>query len=386
MLYALGWSNIYPKLEISLIVFFLISFLIALIFGLLVDKSRAIGYQKLSGIGGNKLVNFLAFIWIGHSIQFIYFEEIPLISLITGANGVDYKQFGIKVFHVILVSFNSFVIVYLFHHYISTNKKRVFYYYLLSILPALLIVNRGMFIIAILSSFFVFLMSRKRFLTIKQLSFTLIMVLVLLYFFGMLGNIRSGHGDPTYIPMESKATKSFMKSSIPKEYYWTYLYGASPLANFQYNINNTKKVNYNLFDMALFEMTPKVLSKRIAFVLEREPLDAHKVRDWLTVGTIYSRSYSYAKWLGPIFLFIYTIFITLIIIVLIPKRSSYHVSVIAILSTIIFMNTFSNMLVFSGIVLQLVYPVFFSFFENKKIVLKRINDVARKKTKFENES
>lgn len=371
-LYGLGWSNLYPNLGFGIIFFFLVTFIIFFFLGYLVDKLRVLDYMNLSMEKiGRKPVNFLMFLWIGYVIEFIYFGEVPLLSLINGVDGVNYKEFGIKSFHVLLISFNSFLIVYLFHCYISTKRKKILFYYLLSILPAILVVNRGMFLIGILSSFIVFLMSRKRFLTIKQLIFTVTVLLVILYFFGVLGNLRSAAGDPTYIPKESMATDVFMESSIPKEYYWTYLYGASPLANFQYNINTTKEVDYNILDLVLFELVPDVISKRVAYIFDRQPPEPNKVREWLTVGTVYSRAYSFAKWLGPILIFFYTTFVIIITIGLVPKSNSYHVSSVAILSTLIFMNTFSNMFVFSGLILQLGYCILFSFIDNKKFILKR---------------
>lgn len=370
-IYGLGWSDLYPNLSFSIIFFFVITFIIFFFLGYMFDKLRVLHYMKLSMEKiGSKPLNFLLFLWGGYIIEFIYFGEIPLLNLIKGIEGVNYKEFGIKSLHVLLISFNSFLIVYLFHCYISTKKSRILVYYLLSILPAILVVNRGMFLIGMLSSLFVFLMSRKRFLTIKQLLFTTTVLLVILYFFGVLGNLRSAAGDPLYIPKESMASDTFMESSIPKEYYWTYLYGASPLANFQYNVNSTKEVDFNLFDLVLFELTPDVISKRIAYTFDRQPPDPYKIREWLTVGTVYSRAYSFAKWLGPILIFIYTTFVIIITIGLVPKRNSYHVSTVAILSTLIFMNTFSNMFIFSGLILQLGYCILFSFIGNKKFVFK----------------
>src|SRR5690606_10176822 len=131
---------------------------------------------------GRKPIKFLIFLWVGYTIEFIYFGEIPILSLINGIEGVDYKDFGIQSFHVLLISFNSFLIVYLFHCYLSTKRRRIFVYYLIALLPAILVVNRGMFLIGILSSFIVFLMSRKRFLTFKQFVFTTSILLVILYF------------------------------------------------------------------------------------------------------------------------------------------------------------------------------------------------------------
>ncbi len=363
LLYSLGWSSLYPPLSFDLYIFFVFTFIIALILGHVFNKNRYIGFKRLDKNHDLQALFFLIVIWIGHSIEFAYFKTIPLISLLSGNPTIDYKEYGIKTFHVILVSFNSFAIVYLFHYYISNKKRKILFYFLLALLPSILIINRGMFLIGTISSLFVYLFSLKKFINPKQLTLILLGTLAILYLFGFVGNLRSGNGDPSYIPNESKATKVFMNSKIPKEYYWTYLYGASPLANFQNNINKTEKVNYNILDLVIFELFPDVISKRIGVILDREKLNQHQITHWLTVGSVYSRSYSYAKWLGPPIIFFYLIFIIILSIGIVNKSSKYHVSIVAILLTLVFMNTFDNMLVFAGIFLQLFYPILFSLFE-----------------------
>src|SRR5690606_23065156 len=157
---------------------------------------------------------------------------------------------------------------------------------------------------------------------------------------------------------------------VPKEFFWTYLYGASPLANFQENINKTKTANYNFIELFVSEIVPDVLSKRIKPILGfEEKIETYRIRHFLTVGTMYSKSYTLTKWFGPIILYLYSIFLLFLILGLVPKKSKYHVSTVAILSTVVFLNTFSNMIVFSGIILQLIYPIAFAYFENKKLVV-----------------
>ena len=210
--------------------------------------------------------------------------------------------------------------------------------------------------------------SLNKFLNFKQIIIFITAGLVILYYFGYLGNLRSAGSDPNYILNESKATKEFKDSIIPKEYYWTYLYGASPLANFQNNVNKTEDVNYNFFDFILFETFPDVISKRLAVLFNREPLGDHQIVNWLTVGSLYSKSYSYVKWYGPIILFLYLIWIIILSIGLVKKRSSYHITVVAILLTMGFMNSFDNMLVFAGMIVQILYPIFLSLFEKDFIL------------------
>lgn len=372
LLYSLNWSTAFPKLGLTTTVFFALTFIVSIFFGWYFDKSGYIQYHKIE-LNSSKILGAswaLGFILAGVVLEIAVAGESPLISALRGRIGVDYKDFGIKSLHVLLTSFNSFLIVYMFHLFLSTRKKKYLIYYILTFVPAFLIFNRGMILIGLISSFFVFALFLKRKLKLKQIIFVLALGAVVMYVFGYLGNIRSANGDSTYIPQLSGATEDFMESEIPKEFYWTYLYGGSPMANFQENINKTEDVNYNIPLLVVTELTPEVISKRIVALLRIEMIETNKIRKWLTVGTVYSRSYSYAKWLGPIIVFTYFILIVLITVGLVPKKSSYHVSAIALLSTLTFLNTFSNMFVFSGLILPLAYPIIFAYFEKKKFVLK----------------
>jgi hypothetical protein len=208
-------------------------------------------------------------------------------------------------------------------------------------------------------------MSLNKHLNLKKILWISVFTLIVLYLFGLLGNSRSANNDPNYIPSQSNATEGFMKSGIPKEYFWTYLYGASPLANFQNNVDKIENVNYNFFDLILFEMTPDIISKRIASIFGRDKLSHIQIKPWLTVGSVYSKSFSYVKWFGPILVFLYTLLFILLILGLVNNNSKYHVSTVAILLVLIFFNTFSNMLVNAGIILQLFFPITLSFLEKK---------------------
>lgn len=367
ILYALGWSNLYPKLSNSLILFFVVSFLIYAVIGYVIHINKYIGFNKID-IKLDKTNLHLAIIIIGFVIEFLYERNIPLISLIFGEDGVNYKEFGIKSLHVFLVSYNSFITVILFHNFLSNKTKLNFTFFFISLIPSLLIVNRGMFIIGLFSSFFVFMQSLTKRIQFKFILIIITTALLSAFAFGWLGNLRSAHGDPNYIPKQSLATHKFMSSSIPKEYYWIYLYGSSPLANFQYNINHTDEINLKLFDLVLFEMVPTVISKRITAVTGTEKKSPKRMVSWLTVGTLYSTSFNYMWWFGPILLMLYVLLINIVTIALVPKSSKYHVSTIAILSTLIFMNTFDNMIIFSGLILQLFYPIVLAYFENKKFI------------------
>ncbi len=371
-LYSLDWSNAFPKISLMTYCFFILSFIISIFLGLAVDKLKIIDYKdiKLSRLIGQKRAIFIVF--IGVFIEIIYEGSSPFFDALKGQEGIDYKDFGIKSFHVVLVSYNSFLITYFFHLFLSTKKKRIFIYYILLYIPPLLIMSRGMIMVGIISSVFVYMYSLKKiFLSFKQVLGLSIIIIIVSFIFGYLGNIRAANGDDSYIPIISGARKSFIESNVPKEFYWTYLYGASPLANFQENIDNTKKVDYNVFGLFITECIPEVFSKRIQNILNIEKKETYKIRHWLTVGTVYTKSYTYAKWLGPLIIFIYGIVLIFLLILLVNKKSDFHITMIATVSTVVFLNIFDNMYVFSGTINPVFYPIIFSLLENKKFILRK---------------
>lgn len=367
LVYTLDWSNIYPELTIEMKIFFMVTFIFFIFFGILIDNFKLIKttFSKTS----TKLISICFYILFAlYSFEFLYEHDIPLLAKLSGRSGVSYKEFGIPLLHGILISFNSFLIAHSFAMYMSTKSKKVLRYNLLLYLPALLMINRSIIVLGVLTSVFIYLhfVGRVKFRNKIKLG---ILSLLGFFLFGVIGNLRSG-GD--YIYTQSEATEDFMESSIPKEYYWTYLYVASPLANFQNTINKKNVKDYDFKGFIFYENLPMIISKNLGKPLHIEQRDLVRIVPWLTVGTTYAKSFSYLGWYGPYLLFFANLFIYLtVILFLAPRKSSYHVTTIAILSVIVLMNIFTNMLIVTGISFQLVYCIFFSFFERKTFVLKK---------------
>jgi hypothetical protein len=364
LIYALGWSNMCPKVGKSVLFFFGITFTIYVVIGYYISSKKVLGYTKFDATINT--TNHLIFILLGFLLEFKVVGDLPLVSLLSGELGVDYRDFGIKTFHVFLVTYNSFITVVLFHKWLSYKTKKNFLLYILSLFPALLIMSRGVIMIGLFSSFFVFVQSYHFKLNYRRIFLFITLSLGIMYVFGFLGNLRSGHGDPEYIPNVSEATNDFMNSKIPKEFYWTYLYGASPLANFQHNVNESKAIELDILGFFIYECLPTVISKRFEVYESINRRQPNLMVFWLTVGTIYSGSYSYIGWYGPILLSFSLVFFMIIIISVVPKKNPYHVSVVAILSTLVFLNTFDNMLKFDGIFLQFIFPIVITFLSKLK--------------------
>ncbi|HEA20195.1 MAG TPA: oligosaccharide repeat unit polymerase [Pricia antarctica] len=366
LVYALDWSGIYPPISFEIKIFFSITFLGFILFGFAVDCLKLINktFSKTKTILISRCFYFLL---IFYGLEFLAENDIPLISKILGRQGVRYTEFGIPVLHGVLISFNSFLIAHSFATYMATKNKKILIYYLLLYVPPLLFISRSIMVIGLLTSFFIFLhfIEKIKFWTWVKLTG---IILFCLYFFGVVGNLRSGGA---YIYQESLASDDFMESSIPKEYYWTYLYAAAPLANFQNTVDKKKVYDYSFKGFIFHENLPQIISKKFGPLFGIEERDLVRIVPWLTVGTAYAKSYSYLEWFGPYLLFIFNIiFYLFIILVGVPKTSNYHITTISILSVIILMNIFGNILVVTGIIFQLAYCILFAFLEGKKFVLR----------------
>ena len=358
LIYQLGWSNLYPKLSILLLFFFLGTFIISLCFGAIIDKYKPIKYFRIVNSKNSGLV--IIIIYFLFILEFINNKGIPLILVFT-TEWYEYTSFGIKTLHPVLVTFTSFYSVYLFHSLLSNKSlKGVVYLVLLMIIP-FLIYNRGMFLINLVSILFVYLMS-VRSVRNKIKLFIFLGLFFILYLFGILGNYRMTKSVTSdYFVEVSQTTNSFKESIIPNEFMWTYIYMSSPLGNLQKTIEKNPKINYRIKDFIFTELVPDFLSKRISSIVSSKRVEKlNRLTTFMTVGTIYSRSYILLGWLGLILMFAFLMIATFIYILIIPKNSPYFVTGISILCSFMFFNTFTNMIYFSGISFQLLFPLLFS--------------------------
>jgi hypothetical protein len=372
LVYQLGWSNLFPKISFGLVLFLVLTFSYSFFAGFYVYRKKIIAYQDISY--DENIILIAIFIIMGYFLEILYAGNIPLLAILSGKE-CDYKTFGIKSFHVLLITFSNFYTVYIFHVYLSTRKTKCLVIAILLLGMLLLIYNRGTFLLNISSCLFVYLLSIRK----LHLKFTVILVLLaipLLYLFGIAGNVRvmreagrTEHVTSSDIILKTgNAKDSFRDSIIPKEYFWAYLYISSPLANLQKTITDSEPADLTfsrLLSFINFEILPDFISKRISRFLEIKKIQINQITPAMTVGTVYGYSYAYLNWLGLALMFSYTMLASFTYLILLKKNSTFFITGIAILNTLILFNIFSNMFSFSGISFQLVYPLVFSFFRKK---------------------
>ena len=371
--YSLGWSTLFPPISIQVKLFFCITFFISLLFAYPINLFNK---DILFEIPNSSLnVKILVFITLGYILEFFYNKGVPLFLLLFGKD-VNYVAFGIPTFHVLLHTFTSFYGIYIFHQFLSTKEKPLLIFTLYTMVPHILIINRGAVFIMLIAMLFVFLFSIKNIKIINIIGLFVVFIIVL-YFFGLLGNKRSFAGDNLSFPNATNVTDRYLESKIPKEYYWTYVYMASPLANFQYNVDS-KRINANIFDYLLIirnELIPDFISKRLPDLninnnIEKQP---DLIVPFLNVSTVFTSAYTMIGWMGPFIIYFYGVILIYIFIFIVPKSSKYYITGFSILLTIMVFNTFTNMWNFSGLSFQLVYPVLGTWLNRKYLKYKYKN-------------
>jgi len=369
ILYSFHWSNLYPQLSPQLFLFIIGTAFFSLLIGILIHTTNYLAYKKVSYKP--------CFVWLvtliillGYFIEFAYMRVIPIVAILN-RTGYDYTTFGIPTFHVILVTFNSFWAVFTFHNFISQKKKNLLLCYILCLIPALLIFNRGMLILNLTSSFFVLFMSVKH--VRKLILRGSLFVIAILFLFGLAGNVRlTGNQSLNSIILDwGEATDNFKKSFVPNEFFWSYLYATSPLANVQETINDHNVTSFSFQKLGAFlnhEFLPDFISKRNTY-FSHPAENINRISSAFTVGTVYGRSFAYLGWWGMLAMYFFILIFNLIVILTLSRKSVFFVTGIAILDCIMLFNIFDNMFSFSGLSVQLFYPIVFGFFSNIKFNL-----------------
>ncbi len=365
LLYQLDWSYLYPTLSWQLLMFLLATFLISIAIGLYIHKRRVIVYTK-----NIKLLHFrwiLVLITIGNIMDFVYQRQVPLFSILNKITYDNYGFFGIPTFGVLLSTFGGFMSVYLFNCFLVTRRKKYLFGCLYLFIFPLLIFSRGAILLALSSMLFLYLFSiRKN--KLKVYFRMLIVILIALLGFGYLGNIRSSNqydkeGKINDIILTlGQAKPSFVNSSVPTAFFWSYIYISSPLANLQFNINSAKPVydEHHALGYLNYELMFDAVSKRTGDLFDIPLPQNYQVAPYLTVSTIYSKSYSQLGWFGMGFTFVALMALCLIYLLILRPANPFFATGIAILNTLVLFCLFDNMISFTGLSFQLVYPLLFS--------------------------
>jgi len=376
LLYSLHGAGSMPPLSFDLFLFLLCFivlfgitsfFLYKINFTIKFTKPVYINYRLLL------IVNSIIFL-----PNFIY-SGIPALS------GVRDESFGLPMVMDIAASLNGFTCICCYYMYLTTRKKKQLLYCFYCLLLYALMISRGFIAITAITMFFLWLNVKKPALTIFKIGVIAAGIIFALYLFGVAGNIRTkaalaaveNPDDPADANVEYSNEPIFeigdpqgaFKDKIPGEFFWSYLYMASPLANLQYNINISSRpfTEKNFITTVVNESTFDFISKRYdGSIKGYQRKTPELLISALTVCTTLAGSYATAGWWGMFYIMmVYWLFPVFYIVLM--AKNPFAIIGITTLSTIYLFSAFDNMFVLSGLSLQIFYPIALNWVHNTKI-------------------
>lgn len=356
LVYSLDWSYLYPKLTREVLLFLICTSLMAMFLSIvhhtkftpkdISDKNVTIGKLKIAFI----ILYILLF------LEFAFVGGIPLFMYGSGRVDDDfYMRFGIPIVNVIVV--NGFAALFLFSVtlllYGNQSKKIILLFCLLGILPPVICVQRGIAMNMLIGAGCIYLIHSRHMLR-KVISMSLVGIVVL-YLFGSVGQIRF-QGKEDAIIQIAEPTRKFDESIAPKEYIWSYLYIASPLANLQ------SFIDYDVYNKACEEekgvllfvwdnIVPQFMSK---YFFTSPDVSYYLITRAMVVGSTYMMPFAELGWLGLILMFAYIIVFFIVFVKLVPRNSIWFFPLLAVLCEISLMGIFDNMVAYTGIFPQLI--------------------------------
>jgi oligosaccharide repeat unit polymerase len=377
LVYLLGWSEYYPTLSNSLLFFLVVTIVAHFVLSRTWFKKNE--FIKKNDTQDHRInpwviTGFLYFLWL---LDFLYEGGIPLFKILLNVP-FDYKKFGVPALHVLAVTLSSFYTVYLFHLFLKTKKKMILLLYAINLISAILILSRAMFFFNLASSCFIYLYRIEK-ISLNKVLLMIPAGLILLYLFGIVGTKRvsfesQSEYNPDFFLQNGGATTEFRESKVPKEFFWSYFYISSPIANLQLNILTHEERPITLKRILEFinnELLFESISKRVNKLFGTQRENEFTIKEQFNVSTVYSRSYSYLGWTGMIVMAL-TILILPYFYFKLIRHNSYSLEGAAILCTTFLFMSYDNTIRLMALGFQLVYPIIFPRIEKLILSIKKI--------------
>jgi hypothetical protein len=370
--YTWGWSDLYPKLSLTLILFLIFSFVPFGIAGYIFER------KKMSGSSDKKIsaslidIVFYLIITLG-ILDVLLTGYIPVLDM-----SHNYREFGAPVIDVLFNTLSIFFSIVFLQAFLL-DKKRRFLIYLIAILIIQIILFRRSALVWIITSslFCLFLLYRR--IPLSFIIITILLIPLVASAFGFMGIKRSKLTN-TQIVNELGASQVFLNSGLSHNFYLAYLYISSPLANLQKNISTKDKFlnKDGLEDFFFYCILPQSFTSRLERPLGLDPPVYNLITPQLIVGSCFMLSYCTLGWSGMILMLLFIAVSIILSLLIAHKWDTFFFPAVAVLSTAVMILIFDNILIRLDVLLMLFcYPALFHFF-NSYLLKKNVRSLAEK--------
>lgn len=347
ILYCMNFSLFNIAMDPFLLLFIIASSIISLFLG--IWHRKKFKFKKDPDI---KLsVKPLIFIFIFMILEFIIVKDIPFISIAI-LKTQEYSSLKFAPFiHVVVAALGMYYAIKYFYCAICNkqNRKKSILCFIAILIIFLLYYARSfiaMILFAAMIMLLSYLSSENR-IKFKHIIISIVSVIVLLYGYGGLGNIRQGYtwNDSSYIETIGLYTK--YPKFLPKQFMWPYSYFTTPLANLNYNV---KKADVSIKPIAIVgEMVPKTISKRLTAM--SDSTSCQLIKSYFNVSTGYCSFYVNGSFVGLIILFGFMILLGLLGTKMsnIEKLKSDYIIFCSMMCIVYLFMFFDNMFSYVGV-------------------------------------
>lgn len=356
LLYPLNWTEAYAPLDIRLALFFVLTVALSLVAGFFFGrylKRIALPYRRPVKSGAFAILLILAYI-----ADFLYAGFVPLFAVLSGSERT-YKDFqGLPWVHGLLLAFSLFFGAYMFYCFLrETDRLRRLQYlsYVGVILLMFLLLYTRAFLMLMAFIIAVILLAFCRRIRAWHLLAAGATVILVLFLFGVLGNIRSesAWNDTSYLMQVAAIDPDKIPSLLPKQFLWTYVYLISPLGNL-----NNLVVNYvPTYEIGgvLYSLIPDIIGR--LFFPDAGNVTLPLVIQNLTVLSGFGPMYYFGGFLGLITEFAYMVLVDCYLIRVSLYKSDYVYPVCSLTCTVTAFLFFDNFLNYSVVMFSFFYPV-----------------------------
>lgn len=368
-MYDLGWSDLFPKLELNTYIFIALTSFLFLLIGFVLKKKNRIRYTDISNenLKNHNPLFVVVFMIVLFVIDIAYSGVIPFL-----AGDIEaYETFGMPIVDPLILSLIIFYSIYWFHAYLTNKKKMFLLFILFNIIMCVLMARRSAMVYVFISFLLIYI---QKIHLVKKRSILMILLLVFGFssLFGYLGNMKTGLDDD-HTTTHMGATDKFYKSGVSNVHYITYLYVCSPIANFQLTINK-KDYTHSYEALVVGQFMPDFVANKLINLLglNFEVGEMQLVMSVLNVGTFFAGTYIAFGWLGVLLSVLYMSFFALSVYWVYPKSSPYHVTLNAFLCSIFLTALFSNTFRLGPVCFVFMTPIFLNFINRIRFLPKKV--------------
>lgn len=296
----------------------------------------------------NVLVILSKILIVGLTTELIYFQNLPLTSLLGIGKTILYTEYGFPGIHGLFNAILLVIITVLFVRQIYNPSKFNFLLIMLAFAWPVMLVTRQLILTIAVQFIFLYILIKGG--SFKGFVKIVILLCGLIFIFGYIGDMRSGRLGIIALARPTIEYPDYLPSGL----LWAYIYMVSPLNNV---VNNVDIVPYYAPIGTISGLIPSFARNYLIELLDVSPPTWVLVNETLNVSSIHEKFLiDYGPFFSP-FVYLIISFFSYFVVKRASEDPRYGFALIVILHAIVF-SFFTDFLFHLVFVAQFVFYIF----------------------------